>query len=63
MLDRIFKEYNIDAVFHFAANSLVGESVQNTLKYYKNNVNATITLLDKMLEYKVDKFIFSYSKH
>lgn len=59
VLDGIFKKYDIDAVFHFAANSLVGESVQNPLKYYKNNVSATITLVDKMLEYGVDKFIFS----
>ncbi|QMT16753.1 UDP-glucose 4-epimerase GalE [Planococcus maritimus] len=59
VLDRIFKKHNIDAVFHFAANSLVGESVQNPLKYYKNNVSATITLLDKMVEYGVNKFIFS----
>ncbi|WP_211654849.1 UDP-glucose 4-epimerase GalE [Planococcus alpniumensis] len=59
VLDRIFNKYKIDAVFHFAANSLVGESVQDPIKYYKNNVSATITLLDKMVEYGVDKFIFS----
>lgn len=59
VLDRIFINYNIDAVFHFAANSLVGESVQNPLKYYRNNVNATVVLLEKMIEYGVSKFIFS----
>lgn len=59
ILDLIFTEHQIDAVFHFAANSLVGESVQNPLKYYKNNVSATITLLTKMVEHGVGKFIFS----
>lgn len=58
-LDRIFTNYDIDAVFHFAANSLVGESVLQPLKYYQNNVGATIVLLKKMIEYGVDKFIFS----
>ena len=59
VLEYIFNKYDIDAVFHFAANSLVGESVQDPLKYYKNNVSATITLLDKMIEHEVSKFIFS----
>lgn len=58
-LDRVFNKYAIDAVMHFAANSLVGESVLNPLKYYKNNVNATITLLEKMMEHGVNRFIFS----
>lgn len=58
-LDKIFTEYEIDAVFHFAANSLVGESVLEPLKYYQNNVGATLVLLKKMIEYGVDKFIFS----
>lgn len=59
VLDKVFTEHKIDAVFHFAANSLVGESVQNPLKYYSNNVQATITLLQKMVEYGVGNFIFS----
>lgn len=59
VLDRIFTKHDIDAVFHFAANSLVGESVKNPLKYYRNNVNATVVLLDKMIEHGVGKFIFS----
>lgn len=58
-LDKVFTEHNIEAVFHFAANSLVGESVTQPLKYYQNNVGATIMLLKKMVEYGVDKFIFS----
>ncbi|MEH7461602.1 UDP-glucose 4-epimerase GalE [Bacillus thuringiensis] len=58
-LERVFSNYSIDAVMHFAANSLVGESVSNPLKYYKNNVTATITLLEKMMEHGVTSFIFS----
>ncbi|MGG0175229.1 UDP-glucose 4-epimerase GalE [Gottfriedia acidiceleris] len=59
LLSEIFTEKSIDAVMHFAANSLVGESVVNPLKYYQNNVSATITLLGSMLEFGVKKFIFS----
>lgn len=59
VLNHIFRKYDIDAVFHFAANSLVGESVKNPLKYYSNNVSATLTLLEKMIEHKVNKIIFS----
>lgn len=59
LLDRIFTENEIDAVFHFAANSLVGESVRDPLKYYGNNVSATLVLLNKMVEHGVEKFIFS----
>lgn len=59
MLVRIFEKYPIDAVMHFAANSLVGESVVEPMKYYKNNVAATLTLLETMMEYGVKRFIFS----
>ena len=44
LLDRIFSTYRIDAVMHFAAYSLVGESVTTPLKYYRNNVAETIEL-------------------
>lgn len=59
VLDFVFTEHKIDAVFHFAANSLVGESVEKPLMYYVNNVSSTMTLLKKMVEYGVCKFIFS----
>ncbi|WP_342542132.1 UDP-glucose 4-epimerase GalE [Paenisporosarcina sp. FSL H8-0542] len=59
VLDLVFTEHKINAVFHFAANSLVGESVEKPLMYYLNNVSSTITLLKKMVEYGVGKFIFS----
>jgi len=58
-LDAIFSTFNIDAVMHFAANSLVGESVVDPMKYYENNVAATLTLLNVMKKYDVKNFIFS----
>ena len=58
-LNKLFSTYKIDAVMHFAANSLVGESVVDPQKYYTNNVGATLTLLKVMMEHDVKKFIFS----
>ncbi|ULL13231.1 UDP-glucose 4-epimerase GalE [Paenibacillus sp. H1-7] len=58
-LDTVFKENEIEAVIHFAANSLVGESMQNPGKYYHNNVYGTLCLLEKMNEYGVKKIVFS----
>jgi UDP-glucose 4-epimerase len=59
-LDEVFQKFpDIKAVMHFAAHSLVGESVVDPLKYYENNVAATITLLKKMNQYDVKNFIFS----
>lgn len=58
-LDTVFKENEIEAVIHFAANSLVGESMQNPGKYYHNNVYGTLCLLEKMNEYGVRKIVFS----
>ncbi|MFD9628192.1 UDP-glucose 4-epimerase GalE [Peribacillus muralis] len=59
VLNEIFSKYPIEAVMHFAANSLVGESVQDPYKYYENNVGATLTLLNTMLKHDVKNFIFS----
>ncbi|WP_445491764.1 UDP-glucose 4-epimerase GalE [Niallia sp. 03133] len=59
VLDKVFTTYPIKAVMHFAANSLVGESVVDPYKYYENNVAATLTLLKAMLDYNVKNFIFS----
>ena len=61
LLHRIFKTYPIHTVMHFAAFSLVGESVQFPLKYFENNVAKTITLLKVMLEHGIKCFIFSSS--
>ena len=59
LLDHIFSNHRIDAVMHFAAYSLVGESVANPLKYYRNNVAQTVELLDAMVRHSIDYFIFS----
>ncbi|MEH7331209.1 UDP-glucose 4-epimerase GalE [Neobacillus drentensis] len=58
-LQMIFRSYPIKAVMHFAANSLVGESVVDPLKYYQNNVASTLTLLKVMMKFQVKNFIFS----
>ncbi|SFF29600.1 UDP-glucose 4-epimerase [Paenibacillus catalpae] len=58
-MDTVFKENSIDAVIHFAANSLVGESMTNPSKYYHNNVYGTLCLLEKMIEHDVKKIVFS----
>jgi UDP-glucose 4-epimerase len=58
-LDGIFSRRRIDAVMHFAAFSLVGESVADPLPYYRNNVANTVTLLDRMREHGISRFIFS----
>jgi UDP-glucose 4-epimerase len=59
LLDRIFQNHPIAAVMHFAAFSLVGESVQSPLKYYQNNIAETISLIEAMIRNKVMRFIFS----
>jgi UDP-glucose 4-epimerase len=51
----------IDACIHFAALKAVGESVENPMLYYENNVGGTIALLDVLLEAGVDNFVFSSS--
>ncbi|TVY10807.1 UDP-glucose 4-epimerase GalE [Paenibacillus cremeus] len=58
-LDGVFRENQVDAVIHFAANSLVGESMQNPGKYYHNNVYGTLCLLEKMNEHGVKNIVFS----
>lgn len=59
ILDQVFTENKIDAVIHFAANSLVGESMKLPAKYYHNNVYGTLCLLEKMNEYNVRNIVFS----
>lgn len=58
-LIEVIKQYNPLAVVHFAAYSLVGESVTNPSKYYANNVGGTLSLLDAMVETGMDKIVFS----
>lgn len=58
-LDKVFKENDIESVVHFAAYSLVGESVINPADYYNNNVVSTLRLLTKMKDSGVGKIVFS----
>jgi UDP-glucose 4-epimerase len=59
LVERALREHNVDAVMHFAAHSLVGESMENASKYFNNNVVAGLTLLDAMLKAGVRRLVFS----
>ena len=59
VLDKIFTENKIEAVIHFAANSLVGESMEKPLLYFNNNVYGMQVLLEGMVRHGVDKIVFS----
>lgn len=61
MLDKIFSDYKIDSVIHFAGFKAVGESVAKPLMYYRNNLDSTITLLEVMNNYNCKKIVFSSS--
>ena len=58
-VDSVFEKEKIDAVIHFAANSLVGESMTNPLKYYDNNMCGTKVLLESMVAHHINKIVFS----
>ena len=58
-VDSVFEQEKIDGVIHFAANSLVGESMVNPLKYYDNNLCGTKVLLESMVAHGIDKIVFS----
>ncbi len=58
-VDSVFDKEKIDAVIHFAANSLVGESMIDPLKYYDNNLCGTKVLLESMVAHGIDKIVFS----
>jgi UDP-glucose 4-epimerase len=59
LLDRLFTTHALDAVMHFAAFSQVGESMNQPLKYYRNNLAETVVLLEAMVRHEVKRFIFS----
>lgn len=59
VINRVFDENKIDAVFHFAAYAYVGESVKEPAKYYHNNVTCTLNLLEAMRKHGCDKIVFS----
>ena len=56
---KLLQEKSIEAVVHFAASSLVGESMADPLKYYRRNVGGTAALLQAMRETKVTRIVFS----
>ena len=58
-LERLFARHAIDAVMHFAASIVVPESIDEPLKYYKNNTVNTINLIDLCIRHSVKRFIFS----
>jgi UDP-glucose 4-epimerase len=58
-LDKLFAAHEIDTVMHFAAHTVVPESVSNPLKYYGNNTCGSRTLLEHSLRAKVKHFVFS----
>ncbi|MBR4429231.1 MAG: SDR family NAD(P)-dependent oxidoreductase, partial [Clostridia bacterium] len=60
-LDKVFAEYHIDAVIHFAGLKAVGESVAKPLKYYQNNLDATMVLCKVMPKYNCNVLVFSSS--
>lgn len=61
LLDRIFAEYSISSVIHFAGLKAVGESHQKPVEYYDNNVNGTLQLVSAMTKVDVKKLVFSSS--
>lgn len=56
-----FNTEKVDGIIHFAASKAVGESVENPLKYYENNIATLVYILQEMKERKLDNFIFSSS--
>lgn len=58
-LEQVFKENSIDAVVHFAGSIVVPESVENPIKYYKNNTLNSLNLINLCIKYKVNNFVFS----
>lgn len=60
-VDTIFRNHAIDGVIHFAGHKAVGESVENPLDYYYNNVVSTLVLLKACQRYGLNKFVFSSS--
>jgi len=60
-LEAVFQKYTIDSIIHFAALKAVGESVEQPLSYYQNNLDSTLNLLKCMKKYGVKKIVFSSS--
>jgi UDP-glucose 4-epimerase len=58
-LDKVFTENTIEAIIHFAANSLVGESMEKPLLYFNNNVYGMQILLESMVKHNIKNIVFS----
>ena len=61
ILSKTIKDFQIDAVIHFAGIKAVGESVEKPLEYFNNNVGGTISLLEAMQENEINTLVFSSS--
>lgn len=59
ILDKIFTENKIESIVHFAANSLVGESMEKPLLYFNNNVYGMQILLESMVKHNIKNIVFS----
>lgn len=60
-MDDIFSEHKVDGIIHFAAYKSVGESVDNPIQYYDNNINSLLNMLDMAKHFGVKNFVFSSS--
>lgn len=61
LLDKVFSDYSIDSVIHFAGLKAVGESVAKPLLYYHNNITGSIVLFEAMRRHNVKNIVFSSS--
>lgn len=61
VVERVFQDYEIESVMHFAGYKAVGESVLIPVTYYRNNIDCLLTICEAMIKYKVKKMIFSSS--
>jgi UDP-glucose 4-epimerase len=60
-LESVFREFSISSVIHCAAKAYVSESVSNPIKYYRENINGSINLLETFIKYRGSYFVFSSS--
>ena len=60
-MDKLFTDYDISGVIHFAGLKAVGESVEKPLLYYRNNLDSTLTVLETMRAHGCNQFVFSSS--
>jgi UDP-glucose 4-epimerase len=60
-IDDILSEHKVDSIIHFAAYKSVGESVENPIQYYDNNINSLLNMLDTAKYFGIKNFVFSSS--